>query len=339
MNIIPIIEMGLEVADLGTVIAIDEQLLQCNKGYIQFRKEYRLKVGALLSDMRKAIPSNIHYGKYLAARDYFGSNEQTLRNWMNRAEQRFITISETEKTIQINDLESSHNFTEQNNPNENNNLPENTEQKIVAYTVDDLEPSVKEDFLRMIKSDQEEGLKRWNGQGIKPTLRWCRAMITEHGSIKKEQKSQAKLTVKSSDVEVPKGLNIKPLSNTSEQRVIDKYKKAIFKEMEKSYAESVADNCNKIIDDYFKAEREKLDNQIAYIRKWHAEYSDRERMGFRRITVAEFKIARMEIHPDKHPEATQENRAKLAHAFQIFNKLDGIWDQYGKDGKLIQVDY
>jgi len=328
MNIIPIIDMGLEVADLGTVIAIDEQLLQCRSGY-------KMEIGKLLSAMRKAIPSDIYYGRYLAARKYFGSNEKTLRDWRDNYEQALIAKNINKN----NELPYSNILLEQNNSIENNNLQENNEQKIVAYTVDDLEPTVKDDFIRMIKPDQAEGLKRWNEQGIKPTKRWCRAMIDEHGSINKEHKAQAKLTIKSSDVEVPKGLNIKPLTNASEQRVIDKYKKAIFKEMEKSYAESVANNCNKIIDDYFKVEREKLDGQIAYIHKWHAEYSDRERMGFRRITVAEFKVARMEIHPDKHPEATPENKTKLAHAFQIFNKLDGIWDQYGKDGKLIQIDY
>jgi hypothetical protein len=333
MNIIPIIEMGLEVVDLGAVIAIDEQLLQCRRGY-------KMEIGKLLSAMRKAIPSDEYFGKYLAARKYFGNkNSRNLTRWRLKYEQQFPNINTLGNNIENNDLTVKHKNVITNNPNENNNLPENNEEKTVTYTADDLEPSVKEDFFRMIKSDQEEGLKRWNEQGIKPTLRWCRAMITEHGSIKKEQKAQAKLTVKSSDVEVPKGLNIKPMSTAAEQRVIDKYKKAIFKEMEKSYADSVAANCNKIIDSYFKAEREELDTQIAYIKKWHAEYSDRERVGFRRITVAEFKVARMEIHPDKHPEATPENKAKLAHAFQIFNKLDGIWDQYGKDGKLIQIDW
>ena len=84
-----------------------------------------------------------------------------------------MTISKTEKAIQNNNLELLRNITEQNNSIENNNLQENNEQKIVAYTVDDLEPTVKDDFIRMIKPDQAEGLKRWNGQGIKPTKRWC----------------------------------------------------------------------------------------------------------------------------------------------------------------------
>ena len=84
-----------------------------------------------------------------------------------------MTISKTEKAIQNNNLELLRNITEQNNSIENNNLQENNEQKIVAYTVDDLEPTVKDDFIRMIKPDQAEGLKRWNEQGIKPTKRWC----------------------------------------------------------------------------------------------------------------------------------------------------------------------
>ena len=112
--------------------------------------------------------------------------------------------------------------------------------------MEELEPSVAVEFNRMTNEDKKEGLDRWNKHGIKPTQRWCKEKAKDENTAKQEKKNQDKLKVKASDVELPKNLNIKPMSNEAEQRVIDKHKKAIFKEMEKHYADDTYCNCSKL---------------------------------------------------------------------------------------------